>query len=373
MSETTKRRARTRDGLFQRNGWWWIDYRDADGRRHREKAAPSYEVAKLIYRDRMNRIAKGEVLGIRDEGMPLRDFALKVWWPKVAPRLAPPWARRVRDTLDRLLLPRFGAVKLSALRREALEAWAAERLAEVGPATFNKELWVLKNLGKRAVEWGYLLRNPAQGIKRAREPRGRVRYLEPDERDRLLNGIEVTVTASDGRRWTMRQQPNARLRLYILAALHTGARRAELIRLTWGDVDMRQRTLTFRATKNGDSRTVPLTETLWRELAALPRPLDPSAPVLPPMEPEVLTRSFARLVQRLGLKNLTFHDLRHDAASTMAMEGVPLRTIAEVLGHRDLRMTARYAHLSPQHLRGAVQALDRRPEPSSSGTIWAPA
>jgi integrase len=73
--------------------------------------------------------------------------------------------------------------------------------------------------------------------------------------------------------------------------------------------------------------------------------------------PVVLTRSFARLVQRLGLKNLTFHDLRHDAASTLAMEGVPLRRIAEILGHRDLRMTARYAHLSPQHLRDAMQAL----------------
>jgi site-specific recombinase XerD len=58
----------------------------------------------------------------------------------------------------------------------------------------------------------------------------------------------------------------------------------------------------------------------------------------------------------LGLKNLTFHDLRHDAASTLAMAGVPLRTIAEILGHRDMRMTARYAHLSPQHLRVSTPA-----------------
>ncbi|HXG02446.1 MAG TPA: site-specific integrase [Candidatus Binatia bacterium] len=275
--------------------------------------------------------------------------------------------------LDGVLLPQFGAVKLSALRREAVEAWAAARLGEVGPATFNKELWVLKNLGKRAVEWGYLRANPVQYIKRAREPRGRVRYLEPDERARLLDGVEVQVTASDGRTWTVHQKPNAHLRLYILAALHTGARRAELARLTWGDVDMKLRTVTFRNTKNGDTRTVPMTATLWTALAALPRPLDPAAPVLPPVAPAVLTRSFARLVRRLGIKNLTFHDLRHDAASTLAMEGVPMRTIAEILGHRDLRMTARYAHLSPQHLREAIQVLERRPAPSPSGTISAPA
>ncbi|MGH8695718.1 MAG: tyrosine-type recombinase/integrase [Burkholderiales bacterium] len=362
-----------RDGVFKRNGWWWIDYHDADGRRHREKAAPSYEVAKLVYRDKMNAIAKGEVLGVREEGMLLRDFAPKVWWPRVGPRLAPDWSARVRGILDGALLPRFGGVKLAALRKEAVEAWAAERLGDVGASTFNKELWVLKNLGKRAVEWGYLRANPAQGVKRAREPRGRVRYLEPDERERLLNGIDVMVTASDGRTWTVRQEPNARLRLYILAALHTGARRAELLRLMWGDVDMRQRTITFRNTKNGDSRTVPMTETLRSTLAELPRPLDPAAPVLPPLAPLVLTRSFARLVQRLGLKNLTFHDLRHDAASTLAMESVPLRTIAEILGHRDLRMTARYAHLSPQHLRDAMRALERRPVPAPTGTISAPA
>jgi hypothetical protein len=120
------------------------------------------------------------------------------------------------------------------------------------------------------------------------------------------------VKASDGRTWTLRQEPNAKLRLYILAALHTGARRSELLRLTWGDVDMRQRTITFRNTKNGDSQTLPLTETLRSTFTELPRSLNPAAPVLPQLAPLVLTRSFARLVQRLGVKNLTFHDLRHD-------------------------------------------------------------
>lgn len=188
-----------------------------------------------------------------------------------------------------------------------------------------------------------------------------------------MNGCDVTVKASDGRTWTIRQEPSAGLRLYVLAALHTGARRAELIRLRWGNVDMKQRTITFANTKNGDSRTVPLTDTLRSALAELPRPLAQEAPVLPQMAPLVLTRSFTRLVQGLGIKNLTFHDLRHDTASVPAMEGVPLRTIAEILGHRDLRMTARYAHLSPQHLRDAMRALERRPEPGPTGTISAPA
>jgi integrase len=97
---------------------------------------------------------------------------------------------------------------------------------------------------------------------------------------------------------------------------------------------MKARTVTFRNTKNGDSRSVPMTDGLRAVLQALPRPLDPTAHVLPDQDPLVLTRSFARLVKRLGLRDLTFHDLRHDVASTLTMAGVPLRTIGEILGRR---------------------------------------
>jgi hypothetical protein len=66
------RKPRTRDGLFQRGGWWWVDFYDADGRRHRKKAAPDYNTAKIIYRNTMTAIAKGEVLGVREEGIRFR-------------------------------------------------------------------------------------------------------------------------------------------------------------------------------------------------------------------------------------------------------------------------------------------------------------
>ena len=187
----------------------------------------------------------------------------------------------------------------------------------------------------------------------------------------------MTVKATDGRTWTAHQGPSEALRLYILAALQTGARRGELLSLRWADVDMKARRLTFRVTKNGDARTVPMTETLREALTTLPRTLDPDTPVFPERDPQVLTRSFARLAARLGLKDLRFHDLRHDAASTLTMAGVPQRTVMEILGHRDPRMTMRYQHVSPEHLRDAVQALDGAGREAlrgaSSGTISAPA
>jgi integrase len=80
--------------------------------------------------------------------------------------------------------------------------------------------------------------------------------------------------------------------------------------------------------------------------------------VLPERDLKVLSRSFARLVADLEIPNLRFHDLRHDAASVLTMAGVPQRSIMEILGHRDPRMTMRYQHLSPGHLKDAMRALD---------------
>lgn len=147
--------------------------------------------------------------------------------------------------------------------------------------------------------------------------------------------------------------------LPVLGALQTGARRGELAALTWADVDMKARALTFRYTKNGHARTVPMTDTLREALAALPRPLSPGATVFPVREPAVLTRSFARLVRDLELQDLRFHDLRHDAASALTTAGVAQRAVMEILGHRDPRMTMRYQHLSPGHLRDAMRAFDQ--------------
>ena len=211
-------------------------------------------------------------------------------------------------------------------------------------------------------------------MSKTKEAPGRVRYLTAEELDLLLNGREERVRASDGRTWTVRHAAAPPLRCYIVAALQTGARRGELINLRWADVDMKARTVTFRQTKNGDARTVPMTATLRDLLQTLPRPLDPNAHVFPERDPHVLSRSFARLVQRLGLKDLKFHDLRHDAASTLTMAGVGQRAVMAMLGHRDSRMSLRYQHIAPDHLADAARALDTRPHQTSpTGTISAPA
>jgi hypothetical protein len=107
--------------VFKRNGWWWIDYYDADRRRHRKKAAPDYQTATLMYREVRQQIAKGVVLGVRDDSILARDFVEKRYWPNIRANVSYYERLRARTILDKQILPRFGGLRLSVLRTEHAE------------------------------------------------------------------------------------------------------------------------------------------------------------------------------------------------------------------------------------------------------------
>ena len=108
---------------------WWLDYHDAEGRRYWKKAAPDYDTARKMHRATMTAIARGEILGVREEGIRLREFVEKRNWPSVQPMLSEWEQSRARATLNREILPRFGDIRLSKPRREDIGRWQAGRLA----------------------------------------------------------------------------------------------------------------------------------------------------------------------------------------------------------------------------------------------------
>lgn len=352
LKVSRKRKGGTRDGLFQRNGWWWLDYYDAEGKRHRQKAAPDYDTAKKMYRERMTGIARGEFLGVKEEGITLKRFVEEKYWPTVKGSLSFFEERRSRSILDHHILPRFGESKLAKVRTEDIDQWQADRMGKAGAGTVRKEMMRLKHILNCAVKWRYIKDSPARGLKTVKMPPGRVRYLTPEERAMLLD------------------KARPELRLYIEVALQTGARRGELCGLRWEDIDMRARRVSFPKTKNGEKRTIPMTDTLHSLLLNLPRPIDSKAFVLSSLSADAVTIGFGRLARALKLPNLKFHDLRHDVASTLTMAGVPQRTVMEILGHKDPRMTLRFQHLSPEHLSRAMKTLDHKIFPEKQAIPW---
>jgi integrase len=257
------------------------------------------------------------------------------YWPVARASLSPTSQNRDGYILE-TLIAELGNPRLCDMRPDLLEAWWAQCIEVRTPGTANEYAVRLKHLCHKLATWGYLADNPARFIAKVREPQGRVKWLTPEQRARLL------------------AHANPRLRVYILAARYTGARRGNLVALRVKDVDRERNLITFPMTKNGAGHRVPLLPELKRALLGAGISSDPDAPLLPPMTLDAVSRAFKRLVQRLGLGDYRFHDLRHDCASSLAMGGANQAVIMAMLGHRDPRMSARYTHLADDTVRGAM-------------------
>jgi integrase len=263
--------------------------------------------------------------------------------------------KNVRDEkmYMRFILQYFAGKFVSDIDRRDVESFQSARRATLrtdgrprANSTCNREVEALRRLLNKAIEWGMLERNPASRIKPLPEPQGRTRFLSLDEAKRLLEASSRHLTP------------------IIVCALETGMRRSEILGLRWSDVDMRTQTIYLGDTKNGESRRVPISNRLFSVLSTLPRRL--GSDHVFNGEPKIgktgtpfhdVRTSFENACRRAGIEQFRFHDLRHTAASHMAMAGVPLRTIGEILGHKTAAMTERYAHLTPEHKRKAVECL----------------
>jgi integrase len=242
----------------------------------------------------------------------------------------------------------LGHLRLDQLTPERLAA-ARERLQPGRQAgTVNQYLATLSHaLNTAVMEWGWLEASPLRRVRRLREPRGRVRWLDADERQRLL-----AACAASSNRW---------LAPVVVLALATGARKMEILGLTWRDVDLPRARLLLQVTKTGERRSVPLTGpalTAMQQLAKVRR-LD-TALVFPRHDgraPLDIRHAWQQAVRQAGLEDFRFHDLRHCCASYLAMNGASLVEIAEVLGHQTLQMVKRYAHLTEAHTAQVVARM----------------
>lgn len=356
--------------VFQKNGSWWIDFKDARGLRRRRKVGRSKRVAREILDGILGNVARRQHLGvIEDSAISLSDFA-QVWWQRIAHTLKPRTRERWLGIIEKHLKPAFGGV-LRAITPANAEAYVARRIEQgAKPSTVNREMTVLKHMMRRAVSWEYLSRNPfldsqgepVQGLKPLREPPGRVRFLSPEEIDLLLTGCQFEEARSELTR--------GYLRAFVLVALNTGMRRNEILALSRRQVDWQNRLLTITETKNGEQRYVYLNDMALGALRTLPSRLDDDR--FFPFRPHQVSMAVKRAATRAGLKDFRLHDCRHTFASYQAMAGIQPRGLQALLGHKDNRMTMRYSHLSDTYLRAAVDAVTLGSFDAKSRTHLAP-
>ena len=222
-------------------------------------------------------------------------------------------------------------------------AKAKRKKTPISVATINRRMACLKHFFHKAEDWGLIAVNPARRAKLHKENNRRLRFLSIEECKILIDCC-----------------PSLTLKQIIELALNTGMRKGELLRLEWDHINLQRGFLEILDQKNGEYNAIPLNGRALGILRSIPRRLD-SKYVFPGKKPgkpfKDLKRQFEKAVQKANLEGVTFHTLRHTAASYLAMAGVDLATVKEILRHKSISMTLRYAHLSPDHKRSAVEAL----------------
>lgn len=231
---------------------------------------------------------------------------------------------------------------------------------KVGTTTVNRYLQSLGHVLNVAMnEWEWINQNPVSRIKKYKEGRGRVRFLSDKERAGLLSACQ--------------ESENPYLYMIVVLALSTGARKMEIVGLEWDEVDFDRGAIVLTETKNGERRVLPLQGLAFKLMKkhALSRKLGctyvfPSEKVRREatgkfmFQPIDVRTAWENALIKAKIKDFRFHDLRHSAASYLAMNGASLTEIAEVLGHKTLQMVKRYAHLSEAHTSSVVASMNER-------------
>lgn len=265
-----------------------------------------------------------------------------------------------------------------------VEKWRQQRLNHptkaAKPATVNRDLNALKAALAKAVEWELLELHPLTKVKLSKiDSDAVVRYLAPTERSDLLAALDQRERSKRAervkgnawrreRRYAEMPDLNAQafvdhLKPTVIVSLNTGLRQGELLSLTWGDVDLPGQSLTVHGAnaKSGKTRHVPLNSQAlnalaqWRQQAPEKQQLVFPGPGGKRMVD--VKSAWSRLLKDAKIENFRWHDMRHDFASRLVMAGIDLNTVRELLGHSDLKMTIRYAHLAPQHKAQAVEKM----------------
>lgn len=298
-----------------------------------------------------------------------------------------PWVKTHHNdgdaTIKRLktnFFPILGKKKLADITLWQIEKWRSERLREgIKPATVNRDISPLKAALTRAVDWGLIENNPLSRIKPQKvDSHGVIRYLADDEEERLRDALDyreerLRLERDSANAWRkirgytllpdLRKLPFADyLKPMVILDLHTGLRRGELFNLKWEDVDLNHAMLTVKGAgaKSGQTRHIPLNAEALDTLSRWKTQSKDSELVFPGKGGKRFNNvdsSWEKLMKDANITDFRFHDLRHTFASRLVMAGVDLNTVRELLGHSDIKMTLRYAHLAPEVKANAVARL----------------
>ena len=358
-----KRAAKKVRGIYEKvpgSDAWWIHYTDADGRRRREIAGTKGNAIDLL--------AKRQSAALTGKKLPEKLRAKPITFREIAAsalEYSRQEKRSHRNDVTRMapLLEKFGNQPAENILSEDFENWLSAQAEERewAVATRNRYIALLKLTYRLAEKNRKVKVNPARLLRMAKENNERIRFLNQYKPlPTRINYLQDCQSEDDRLRAVIRTEYPEHLPEFEIA-LATGMRRSEMYSATWPNVDLKHHVLTVPWSKHGETRYVTLNSTATAMLEFLQAKAGDGEYVFLSMrtnEPLKGNRHwFEDAVEQAGGRDFTWHCLRHSFGSRLAAHGVDLRRIQLLMGHKDIKMTARYVHLSQPDLLADVEQL----------------
>ena len=332
--------------LFYKDGKWWLNYRIDSKRYRRSTGTADRKLASIKLKDLEVRLFKGESVEDKSSyaGTSLPDFFRRyVEYAKnnYSNQYLQSDLSRIRILQE--FFARKGIRDLRSITPGIYEEFESTVLKGRRPKTRKNYLSLLKTMLNYSVKWGLTDKNPLLAVKVPKVVKT-FRFFSKKEISKLIGASE---------------EP---LRTGIIILVNTGIRRGELFNLRWRDIDLKAKKLRVWpyegfVPKGKEPRSIPINSEALKALRSLKKKGGDSEYVFRPFNNlHTLRRQFTNLAKGIGLKG-TLHDLRHTFASHLAMAGIPIPVIKELLGHSDISTTMIYAHLSPERNSAAVETL----------------
>ncbi|MFQ5442244.1 MAG: tyrosine-type recombinase/integrase [Thermodesulfobacteriota bacterium] len=367
-------------GLYKRGNIWWLRYAGPDGRtRYESSRTSSYRDAQDILINRKKEVQEGKdptlVRKIKHHLFDELAGHYETWSGRQR-------SFKSKQGFIKQLKKAFGGLPLRSFTTRGLEEYQTKALSEdKAHSTINRHIATLKHMFTKAVEWEMVEEEVLKKVRRVKllpENNRRLRYLSREECRALMDACAD------------------HLKPVVVTALNTGMRKEEILSLEWDrNIDLKHGFILLEKTKNGERREIPINNTLRETLQGLVRHIkspyvftdragnrfrdlkksfavalrDATLDQCPDCsfeaqkgeaaEPGQCPECGTGMERREGIRDFRFHDLRHTFASHLVMAGVDITTVKELLGHKTLAMTLRYAHLAPAHKARAVEILDK--------------
>lgn len=311
-------------------------------------------------------------------GLTLQNFIEKQYQPWVETHRKD--VERTLGRIKRCFVKPFGNKQLSEINPILIDQWRMQRL-KIGRSieTVNRDIATFKAALSKAVLWGFVEKHPLDRFKLLRtDSVAKVRYFNRDEETKLraaLDNREKELRAARGRynQWLLQRHLKLlpiisanhyadHLKPMVLLSINTGMRQGELFNIAWDNINFETRVITVegKLAKSGKTRHIPLNDEAHQVLLKWRDTIGNKGLIFQNKEGESfysVKKAWNNLLEAAGITNFRWHDMRHHFASRLVMAGVDLNTVRELLGHSDIKMTLRYAHLAPEHKAQAVAKL----------------